>query len=189
MPYLFLTLLVAVPVLLYAQQARGQFGAGHAVLEEAKRDLARGVSETSTNSGPIVDEYLRAVGIAPPANWCAAAVTAWIRRAYKRLGYEAPVKGSAQAKAFIGQFEKISQWVPKDQLSKFAGAIPPGSIVIWSRGDPNSWTGHIGVFEKQIGNELHTIDGNSGPKGDRVARMQRKMDDPRLLGIGVLSWG
>jgi hypothetical protein len=171
---------------LWREHERAELGPGTAVLKAAQRALALGVKETGTNTGPVVDAYLRAVGIEPPANWCAAAVSAWIREAYKELGYDSPFKGTAQAKGFISQFERIAKWVPKDQLHKFAGAIPPGSIVIWSRGDPASWTGHIGVFEKQIGNELHTIEGNSGPKGDRVSRMQRKMDDPRLLGIGFL---
>ena len=170
--------------MLYALHARAELGVGPAALRAARRALELGVCETGTNTGPVVDEYLRAVGINPPANWCAAAVTAWIREGSKEIGADPPVKGGAQAKGFIPQFERIGKWMARDGLK--AEAILPGSVVIWSRGDPKSWTGHIGIVEATRGNTLYTIEGNSGPKGDRVSRMERKLDDPRLLGIGFL---
>lgn len=156
------------------------------VLKSAIADL--GVRESSPNSGPVVDEYLLAVGISPPANWCAAAVSAWIRKGYAARGKASPVRLSAQAKAFISEFERLKRWVPRAELrASIAASIPPGSVVIWSRGDPASWTGHIGIFERSNPDgSFGTIEGNSGPSGDRVARMIRRFDDPRLLGIGVL---
>lgn len=187
MPAFFLALLflVAGSVVLRKHHEQLEHGASKAVLDAARRALSANVRETSANSGPIVDEYLRQVGIAPPANWCAAAVSAWMREGFKSIEREPWMHLSAQAKAFIREFEKRGRWIPKDQLKAF-GTFPPGSVPIWSRGDPSSWTGHIGVLEKQDGNMLHTIEGNSGPKGDRVARMERKLDDPRLLGIGLV---
>jgi hypothetical protein len=42
----------------------------------------------------------------------------------------------------------------------------------------------VGVVEAVQGDELVTIEGNSGPATDRVARMRRRLDDPMLLGGG-----
>lgn len=173
---------VAGSALLYSRHARAERGASLAVLDAARRALRNEVRETSANTGPVVDEYLRAVGIDPPANWCAAAVSAWIREGFASIGRESPLKLSAQAKAFIPAFERLGKWIPKEQLK---GWIPPGSVIVWTRGDPKSWTGHIGIVEEVQGPTIHTIEGNSGAKGDRVARMERKFDDPRLLGVGV----
>ena len=187
MPAFFLALLfvAAGSVALWKLHERTEPDASTAVLGAATRALSAGVRETSANSGPVVDDYLRGVGIAPPANWCAAAVAAWLREGFKSIGRKPWMHLSAQAKAYIREFEKRGRWIPKEQLRAF-GVFPKGSIVIWSRGDPSSWTGHIGVLEKHDGNTLHTIEGNSGPKGDRVARMERNLDDPRLLGIGLV---
>ncbi len=182
MAYVFLALL-AVAGVLYTRHALADEGLGAAVLRAGQRALAQGVAETATNTGPKVDAYLKAVGIAPPANWCAAAVTAWIQEGCREIGRDSPMNGGAQAKGFIPQFERMGKWVPKDRIK--SAAIMPGSVVIWSRGDPKSWTGHIGIIEETRGNVLFTIEGNSGPKGDRVARMTRKLDDERLLGVGV----
>ena len=182
MPILFLVLLGGVAFVVISQ-SRGNSTGSLATLQAARDALRAGVVETGPNTGPVVDEYLRAVGIAPPANWCAAAVSAWIRAGYKSLGRNPPVDGGAQAKGFITKFEKLGRWIPKD---KIRNEVPPGSVIIWWRGDPASWTGHIGIVEQFDGTTFQTIEGNSGPKGDRVARMVRKLNDEHLLGIGVL---
>ncbi len=177
--------LAAVPPVL---PAAGDFAA--AVLAAAQRDVfdeatGAGVRETSPNSGPRVDEMLRAVHVEPPANWCAAAVTSWLRAAELATGLPSPIAGSAGAKALMAQLQAKSRWWPKHELA--GRSIAPGMIVVWHRGDPGAWTGHIGVVERVHPDHLETIEGNSGPKADRVARMKRSLGDALLLGVGWVS--
>ncbi len=160
------------------------------VLAAARRDLfdeatGAGVREVAGNSGPRVNALLRAVHVAPPANWCAAAVTSWLRAAEAATGLPSPIAGSAGAKAVMAQLQAKSRWWPKHDLP--GRPIEAGMIVVWHRGDPGAWTGHIGVVENAESDRLETIEGNSGPAGDRVARMRRLLSDPMLLGVGWLS--
>lgn len=157
-----------------------------AVLAEAQAALEAGVAETSPNDGPVVGQYLRDAGVTPPASWCAAAARAWMHAAAKRLGIAPPVQGSPGAKAFVAQLDAVGRWTPREKLT--AADLLPGRIIAWHRGAPGAWTGHIGVIERYDGNgQIHTIEGNSGPNGDRVARMMRRLDDPLLLGVGRLD--
>lgn len=158
-----------------------------AVLACARADLEAGVREQppGSNNGPEIRAYLAGVGVPPPAAWCAAAATAWLRRGAQSLGLAAPVPGSAGALALAGQFERNGLWVPA-KLAPQAAA--PGWLVFWRR-PPGAWQGHVGVLEEVCadGAKFCSIEGNSGPQSDRVARMERRFDDPHLLGLGRLS--
>lgn len=150
-----------------------------ALIAAARTDLD--VREAGANTGPRVDAMLRAVGVSPPANWCAAAVSSWLRAAAKASGLASPIAGSPGAKALGEQMRQAGRWV---DVAGLAGHVGPGWIVVWHRGVPGAWTGHVGIVERVEGDVLHTIEGNSGPSGDRVARMERRIDDPLLLGGG-----
>jgi len=46
----------------------------------------------------------------------------------------------------------------------------------------------IGASHSQIYGTFQTVEGNSGPVGDRVSdAMPRALSDPKLLGAGVLG--
>jgi uncharacterized protein (TIGR02594 family) len=38
----------------------------------------------------------------------------------------------------------------------------PGDVVIYWRGSPNSWKGHVGFFCNRIGDKIYTLGGNQG---------------------------
>jgi hypothetical protein len=86
----------------------------------------------------------------------------------------------------MGQLKRAGLWVPAQSITP--ADLTPGAVIVWQRGRPGSWMGHIGVVD-QPGEPGHvwTVEGNSGPRGDCVARMDRKLDDPRLFGIGRLD--
>ena len=170
----------------------GRFGAE--LVARALEDLER-VVETAHNSGPIVDRYLADVGANPGDNWCAAASSAWIRDAAERSG-DARILGVVQltggAKATADGPKRAGWYVPASELprapAELHALVPPGSVSIWDRSQPagSSWPGHIGVLEKWTGPaEYQSIEGNSGPAGDRVARMVRTVEDPRLEGFVI----
>jgi hypothetical protein len=153
---------------------------GAALLEAARADL--GVRETGgANRGPEIDAALRAVGAPVGSAWCAAMLTRWLRRAAEAAGVPSPIPGSAGAKAIGSQLVQAGRWGDAREL---AGRVGPGWIVVWHRGAPGAWTGHVGVVEAVQGDEIVTIEANSGPATDRVARMRRRLDDPMLLGGG-----
>ena len=160
---------------------------GVATLVMAKVDLWSGVAETSRNDGPRIREYLKPWGLVPPQNWCAVSFCYWLREACERLNIAMPIKGSPAARGCEAQFIENRIWVPKARFGK--SSVVPGNVPIWWRKSPGDWPGHIGIieyvdWEKRL---MHTVEGNSGPLGNRVARMERRMDDPQLLGVGVLS--
>jgi len=77
--------------------------------------------------------------------WCSAFVN-WVA---KKAGFERTKKLNAKSWLKIG--EKI-----KHPLI--------GDIVIFHRGDPTSWKGHVGIYINIIGNDIYVLSGNQGNK-------------------------
>lgn len=167
------------------QQESTKFEA--AVLASAKRDL--GVRETSENSGPRVDEMLRAVGVQPPDQWCSAAVSAWIRGASRATARTAPLVGSANPNDLIKQFQAAQDgsvgWIDAAQIRENPNLLRPGMIVFWRAYVGRPAAGHVGVFERNIdATAFGSIEGNSGINSDSVARGKRFYASDKLLGAG-----
>lgn len=163
-------------------------GLASVFLGRARADLDAGVRETAPNDGPRVRGYLAAVGVAEPANWCAAAVTCWLRDAARELGVEPPVRGSAGAKALMAQFQQANRFISAEELRRNPSLLQPGMVAFWHRGAPGAWTGHTAaVASAAAGTRFTSIDGNGGPAGDRVAETPRSLSDPLLLGVGRIS--
>jgi hypothetical protein len=159
---------------------------GLAVLELARQDLDVR-EDLGRNDGHRIREYLAEFGLSPPQHWCASALGYWLRRACQWLGVPRPIEGSAGAQATMGQFRAAGRWIPADAPG-FLAAMRKGNVVVWRRGPPGSWQGHIGVIEScPIGGTFWTIEANSGPRGETVARMRRTVEEPRLLGVGILD--
>lgn len=78
-------------------------------------------------------------------------------------------------------FQKSGKWrAPNDEVNKPI----PGDYVFfdWDRGtDPD----HVGAVLCVDGNQLYTIEGNSGGK---VAVQRYDLNDKRIVGYGVLNW-
>lgn len=157
-------------------QDQNKGGFGLTALARAQADV--GVTEDlGHNDGKRIREYFAPFGMKPPQDWCAAALSSWIKGG--------PVQGSVGAKAIMGQFIQANKWVPKANLT--SKDLVPGNIVVWHRGPTNSPKGHIGIIESSNGGNLTTIEANSGPRSDSVARMTRPVNDSNLLGVGILS--
>lgn len=160
-------------------------GLAAAFLARARADLAAGVREIAPNWGDRIKDMLAAVGVTEPANWCAAAVTTWLREAARGLGVEPPVRGSAGAKALMAQLQQAGRWVSAEEIRRDPSLIQPGMVAVWHRGAPGAWTGHVAaVASAATGSRFTSIDGNGGPRGDRVDETSRDLNDPLLLGVG-----
>ena len=159
---------------------------GAVTLQCALADLAAGVVEERYNDGPRIRVYLKRFGLTPPQNWCASAVAQWLWEAAGQLDREAPIAGSPGARATMGQFMRAGLWVPWHELDD--SVLVAGNVPVWWRVSPTDWRGHIGIIETMSSaGKMVTIEGNSGLRGDRVARMIRDPADERLLGIGILT--
>jgi len=166
---------------------------GLALLDRYLAALAMPVIEDPphSNRGPWIDDAMKQVGLdAAKArlNWCAGCWTKCAREAATATGHTLSIAGGAGAKAIKDQFIAAKQWIPARDLP---GRIEPGMTLVWDRSDGtpgHEWWGHIGCVEsvRAGGAEVITIEGNSGAMGDRIARITRRLDDPRLLGAGWL---
>lgn len=187
---------VVLPQLLAYYAARGGEGAelpdledrpeapdfSAAVLDAARADLLAGVAEQGKNRGAVIDDALRAVGVEPPGDWCAAMVARWMREAAKATGLPSPIAGSAGAQATAAQFRAAGLFTEARDLRP--EDLSPGCVPVWRR-PPIDWHGHLGVGDTHlVDGRFWCVEGNSGAAGDRVARMPERLDDPLLLGVG-----
>jgi len=79
--------------------------------------------------------------------WCAAAVGSWLERS--------GIKGTGKLNA-----RSYLDWGDEVDLED----ARPGDVVIFSRGDPNGWQGHVALFESNLGQFIKVLGGNQGNK-------------------------
>lgn len=153
---------------------------GSQVLSNALADL--GVREDlGRNDGKRIREYFKYFNMGGGQDWCAAAVSAWMKESGG-----GPIAGAVGARNIAEQFDQIGKWIPRNKITP--QTMVPGNIVVWSRGGPDSRKGHIGVIESFDGrNGFTSIEANSGPKYDSVVRNSHSINDGNFLGVGILS--
>lgn len=131
-------------------------------------DLARadlGTWEWSDGHNPKVLQYFKDVGHEwvedDETAWCAAFVGAMLKRA------GLPHTGKLNARSYL-------KWgVPVDMKD-----AQEGDVVVFSRGDPNGWQGHVAFFVKEDGTKLQVLGGNQSNQVN-IAKYPKS----RLLGI------
>lgn len=155
---------------------------GLAILQKAREDLNAGVHEDlGKNDGKRIREYFKHFGMNGGQEWCAAAVSAWMRESGINI-----IEGSVGAQEIGRQFQSKNRWIPKDKIKP--EHLQPGNIVVWSRGEPGSWKGHVGVIDSSDDTgKFKSIEGNSGNNSAQVALNSHSMHDANLLGVGIVS--
>ena len=82
---------------------------------------------------------------------------------------------SLSAKAIFNQAKRLGMIVDTPEA---------GDLIVFWRGDKNSWQGHIGIVEVVEGNKLTTIEGNVGKFPSKVQRVYYDFNTcPKLLGF------
>lgn len=129
-----------------------------------------GVSEQpkGSNSGPMVNQYLKSVGLGPGAAWCMAFVYWCMQEATRSLG----VKNELLKTGGV-----LLQWRSTTfKKSTSPGDVKPGAIFIMDYG---TGLGHTGFVVRIENNVMHTIEGNTNDAGSRegyiVALKTRKL--------------
>lgn len=144
-----------------------------------------GVSEqpVGSNSGPMVNEYLRSVGLNPGYAWCQAFVYWCYKQAAEQRKENNPVIKIA---GVLGCWNRTATEfkITKEEALKSPTQLKPGDQFVLNFG---KGTGHTGIIESIDGQQIHTIEGNSNTDGSRegyeVVRHLRNLNDKALLGF------
>lgn len=152
---------------------RGGSRRGRAALATAIAEMNAGAREVGeNNAGRFVKKYLGGI-VPPPANWCAAFVS-WC---FSQHDDGIPFRYSLGARDIRFQF-KEKGWLVDDEPQ-------PGDIVVWWRGQPDGWKGHIGLVHHCADGMVYTIEGNKGSYPARVRGFDYVLGRiDRLLGFG-----
>lgn len=139
---LIIILLLSLNTLYCSEQSNKVFNIAHSYV---------GVTEVKPNSSPIVDKFIKHLGLKPGINWCACFVTYCLDSAKTKNMPKTPL-----AQRFITKKSIKSSNVLYSNME-----IPKGSIVIWKRG--KTIFGHVGFTNVWKGNKGTTIEGNTSP--------------------------
>ena len=139
------------------------------------------------NRGLRVAEYLRSVGIASPAPWCAG----FVRWSLDRGGADVvEASGASVRSAVATAWLRGRGTIPARDVERGLVRPPRGSVVVWRNG--RGWTGHAAVldwWDVRCGEtvEGNTSSGQSGSQrdGDGVRARTRCVSRGRTSG----SWG
>jgi CHAP domain-containing protein len=120
-----------------------------------------------SNRGPVVDEYIRAVGLDPTSRypWCAAFVYFCFERAAGTLGIANPV---IRTGSVLGHWKKAAERnitrILQRKALRTPGLLRPGLIFVLSTG---GGLGHMGLVEQVETGRVITIEGNTNDGGSR----------------------
>lgn len=124
-----------------------------------------GLYEWKDGHNPIIVQWFADVGHAwvkdDETAWCAAFVGAML----KRSGL--PHTGKLSARSYLGWGDPVAL----DDAQE-------GDVIIFSRGDPKGWQGHVAFFVRQEGDRIICFGGNQGNQVN-----ERAYPLSRLLGV------
>lgn len=125
-----------------------------AVLKHAR--LTLGIRETSKNSGPLIDDWLAAVGQKPGVPWCAAYTHGVFDRAASDIGVPNPHPATASSRRV---WERVAESLRRPLPAS-------GDLYVLDHGGGR---GHIGIIEtvSPDGQTVTDISGNSNEIGER----------------------
>ncbi|MDR3681550.1 MAG: CHAP domain-containing protein [Flavipsychrobacter sp.] len=152
-------------------------------LQIAQGQVGQCEKPIGSNSGPMVNEYLKAVGLNPGYAWCQAFVYWCYQQAAQQIKNGNPVTKTGGA---VDCWHKtaVQFKITQAEALRDPKILQPGYQFILSFGNG---AGHTGIIEKIEDTLLYTIEGNSNNNGSRegyeVVRHQRHINDKLLVGI------
>jgi CHAP domain/Putative peptidoglycan binding domain len=166
---------MSLPTPLINQMPSGASRVGWNALQIAKAEMAAGAKEIGgDDKGPYCKKYLAVTGLGEGYDWCAAFVSYCFKEGNPGA---MPYKATAGARATLTAF-KDKGWEYK---ATFENSPLPGDIIVWWRGTPNGWKGHVGIVSGYANGIVHTIEGNKTSKVDHFSYVFGQID--KLLGF------
>jgi len=155
-----------------------------AALAVAAAQVGEREAPAGSNSGPMVDRYLRSVGCLPGAAWCMAFVSWCFQQAALSLGVPDlfPRTGGC-----LDGWNRVRRLAPgrivsSAQAQADPARIRPGLVFVLDHGGGR---GHAGFVRGATGLAFRTIEGNSNEAGGRegvgVFALNRRRVDARDL--------
>ena len=117
-----------------------------------------GVKETSKNSGPEIDRYLKVAGGHPGDPWCAAAQY-WCAVKSGFSGADLPKHGLS----VFGWW----QWANATGRRILMPNLQRGDLYGWLDKDGSMWHGHIGCCAEVLKDKIRGFEGNTNEAGGR----------------------
>lgn len=145
-----------------------------------------GVEEVpkGSNTGPRVNQYLRAVNLGPGHPWCMAFVNFCYEVAAKKMGVPEPLPNIGHVLTVWNQMPAANK-IAADAIRKNPKLLLPGDVFILKIGTKGN--GHTGIVAKGVSRVYETAEGNTnddgGREGFKVAKRIRKIDAPEFLGV------
>lgn len=132
----------------------------------AKAEIGKG-EEIRNNCGKDIRRYLRG---RENLSWCAGFVSyVLFESGVKDFGYCLSAREFFNKAKVLGRITEIPE---------------AGDLIVFYRGNRNSWQGHVGIVEKVTDKEIITIEGNVGKFPAKVKRMiYQRNNIKRLLGF------
>ena len=139
-------------------------GLAGAALGNAISQIGVMESPPGSNRGPMVDQYLKAVGAPPGSFWCMAFVNWCFQQAAKD---QAKDDGFPKTAGCIDAWNRVKGASPgcivtRAQAIADPSLVRPGFVFILDHGGGH---GHTGFVKQGVGGALRTIEGNSNNTG------------------------
>jgi len=142
-------------------------------LQIALAERAAGHGEVGGDDmGPHVCKYLNGI-VDPPAFWCAA----FVSYCFKNSGRPMPFVYTLGARNLLKQLRDKGWGVKPTRASPPL----PGDVIVWWRGAPDGWEGHVGLVHSYANGIVRTIEGNRSPNVDSFIYTLAAID--KLLGF------
>jgi hypothetical protein len=158
----------------------------------ARSQLAVLEDPLGSNRGPLVDQYLKSVGLGPGHEWCQAFVYWCFREAALELGVATPLPKVAAVIKHWNEAPAACRYTAA-QVRRDPDLVQRGMLVVLDRGKGK---GHIGFVDycKHLHAPdryaLFTFEGNINPEADPgregwgvFPNDRRTLDDDELLGM------
>lgn len=142
-------------------------GIADVALQVITSQLGQNEVPHGSNSGPMVNEYLKSVGLAPGYAWCQSLVYWSYNQASSKLGIPNPVIRTAGVMDCWARTAADRKINAADAIAN-PSLIKPGYQMILDHG---KGTGHTGLVESVNGLSMVTIEGNSNTDGSRDGEM------------------
>lgn len=155
------------------------------VLKTAQKEI--GVCEVppGSNRGPVVNDYLKRVGLRPGNPWCAAFVYWCFSLAAEKLNMRNPVVKTGGCMVHWRRTQGV-KILSVDAVNE-PSIIKPGAIFIINRGGGK---GHTGIVTHTRGGYIQTIEGNTNAglsaEGGGVCMLWRKIN---TINTGFIFYG